>query len=177
MVSKTCRSLIEKGLVYHPVYGNGFSNHLPMSLVALDQMGASEAQLKNYYSISSSRLNLRKTGSQDGAFNFTKEKLGQKDLFEDFFLYFTRRLQDISTGGLLKEVIPVLMEGVGGAAFHPLIRLSYALVSNCKDEIAMSLAYWASEFLALGNSHKYRQGSLEDTRTRLDAFTSDESSR
>ncbi len=177
MISKTCRAFIEKGLIYHPVYGSGFSNHLPMSLVALDQLGASEAQLENYYSTSSSRLDLRKTDSENGTFNFTEKALGQKDLFEDFFRYFKDRLKHTSAEKLLTEVIPVLMKGVGGAAFHPLIRLSYALRSDCRDEIAMSLAYWATEYLELGNSHQHHDESLGDIRTRLDAFTSDESFR
>ncbi|TRX48073.1 questin oxidase family protein [Fulvivirga sp. M361] len=176
MVSKTCRSLIEQGLVYHPVYGSGFSTHVPMSLVALDDMGATERQLNLYYSIATSRLNLRKTQPKDTTFNFTTNVLGRSDLFEDFFHHFTDKLNEVSIEQLLKDVIPVLMEGVGGAAFHPLIRLSYALKSDCRAEIAVSLAYWASEYLKLGNGHQKNNEDLKNIRSRLDAFASDNAS-
>ncbi len=52
MISETCNLLIEKGLDFHPTYAGGkFSVHLPMSLVALDKMHASEEQLTNFFLI------------------------------------------------------------------------------------------------------------------------------
>ncbi len=176
MISTTCNSLIEKSHIYHPTYGNGFSNHLPMSLVALDYMQASDHQLNNYYLKSISNLNLREINSRDQNFNFSKDDLGKRERFEDFFTFFKKRLKNISTEELLNEMIPILIKGVAGAAFHPLIRLSYALKSKSQDEIAISLAYWASEYLDLDNNPIQTDEKLESIRERLDRYTNHNSS-
>ncbi|WP_164914155.1 questin oxidase family protein [Aquimarina sediminis] len=156
--------------MYHPSYNNGISSHTPMSLVALDCMGASELQLKNYYERSTSKLDYRKDRSQENDFYFSEDTLGQKDQFENYFYYFSKALEKTSTEKLLGEVIPILIKGVAGSAFHPIIRLSYALQTNYKPEIAMSLAYWASEYLELGNSFEQSAENLAEIRTKLNSY-------
>ena len=38
-------NLLTESAIYAPEYGGGLANHLPMALVALDQMGATPNQL------------------------------------------------------------------------------------------------------------------------------------
>lgn len=175
MIKEVTKSLIQKNLKHHPIYGNGFSNHISMSLVALDLMGGSEEQLNNYYANSISELNPRKKLARDHEFKFTKEALGQPDLIEDFFYHFLNQLDTIPLDELLYTTVPILMEGVAGAAFHPLIRLSYALKANYTPEIALSLAYWASEFLALKNDLSTITKGLTDIRIKLDDIATTDS--
>ena len=40
--------LLTESEVYGPEYGGGLANHLPMALVALDQMGATPGHLNDY---------------------------------------------------------------------------------------------------------------------------------
>jgi hypothetical protein len=47
-------------------------------------------------------------------------------------------------------VLPALMPGVGGAAFHGAIRVAAAARSGHPDELADALASWASRWLPLG---------------------------
>ena len=42
------------------------------------------------------------------------------------------------------------MPGCAAAAFHSLIRLSFAIETQTRSEMAIALAYWASRFLRLG---------------------------
>ena len=72
MKKSTYKVLVEKALIYHPVHGMGFSNHVPMLLTALDAMGGSKQQLHDYFSksifkkieIEKNQLNQRETLSE-----------------------------------------------------------------------------------------------------------------
>jgi hypothetical protein len=52
----------------------------------------------------------------------------------------------------LRAYLPKLARGVGAAAFHPLIRTAYGIIGDDADEVAVGLAYWASRYLALGQT-------------------------
>ena len=54
----------------------------------------------------------------------------------------------------LNEYFDLLVKGVGAAAFHPMIRLSYAVRDRNDDEVAISLGTWAASFLNLNVSHE-----------------------
>ena len=47
-MSILAKLLTNKSEAYDPEYGGGLCNHLPMALTALDQMGATPAQLNDY---------------------------------------------------------------------------------------------------------------------------------
>ena len=47
MISNVCVELIVKSAHYPVVYSRRLFNHLPMTLVALDEMGATKIQLKS----------------------------------------------------------------------------------------------------------------------------------
>jgi hypothetical protein len=49
MISEKCQDLANKGHNYHWLYGSDLASHLPMALIALDKMKASEQQLQNFY--------------------------------------------------------------------------------------------------------------------------------
>ena len=163
MLSKTCNLLIEKGLDFHPTYAGGkFSVHLPMSLVALDKMNASEEQLTNFYSNSIEKFRVRDKKNTHKEIISLDDALGQRDYFEDYLKFFKSRLSETTTQDVLTESIPVLISGMSASAFHPIIRLSYALETENKAEVAMALASWASEYLAFDTGFDQTRGSLED---------------
>jgi cytochrome P450 len=59
MISAACSGLLEASSRLHPLYGDGLSNHLPMTLIALDALGASSAQLQRFAAHYSPRLTVR----------------------------------------------------------------------------------------------------------------------
>lgn len=144
-LSNLCISLITKGLAYGPSYGSGFSNHTPMSLVALDCMGASEKQLNNYFEHSIQRLVRRPV----------------EENFEDLYDQILGKIEKQGPDLVLQEELPDLMNGVAGAAFHPMIRLSYGLLSGIKEELASALAYWSCESLILEQSSGRTQEPID----------------
>ncbi len=163
MLSTTCKLLIEKGLVFQPTYvGGKFSVHLPMSLIALDMMDASGDQLTKFYANSVNKFQLREKKNNHREIKFVDDALGQREFFEDYLKFFKRRLSQTTAEDVIKETIPILIKGVSASAFHPIIRLSYALDSECKTEIAMALASWASEYLELESSFEQTEKTLEE---------------
>jgi len=163
MISETCNLLIEKGLVFHPTYAGGkFSVHLPMSLVALDKMQASGEQLTNFYTNSVEKFRVRDKKNTHKEIISLDDALGQKEYFEDYLKFFKDRLSESTTQDVIIESIPVLIKGMSASAFHPIIRLSYALETENKVEIAMALASWASEYLAFGTGFDQTNRNLEE---------------
>ncbi len=74
---------LDHNLQYSPIYGPGYANHLPMVLVALDRMGASEQQLQNFTLVYEMNLEKsRPTGFQFITQENWTEFLGNKDFYE-----------------------------------------------------------------------------------------------
>ena len=53
---------------------------------------------------------------------------------------------------MLSQVLRVLMRGCGAAAFHGLIRTSYAVQASHTRELADALAHWACRHRVLGDA-------------------------
>lgn len=168
MLSTTCKLLIEKGLVYHPIYAGGdASSHLPMSLLALDSMGASEEQLTKFYAKAVVNLELREKKNNDSEIKLVSNELGKGDFFESYLTFFKKRLRQNTIDDVIKETIPVLIKGLSASAFHPIIRISYALESKYKPEIAMALASWSSEYIEFQNRFEQTNETLEEIMIRV----------
>jgi hypothetical protein len=50
---------------------------------------------------------------------------------------------------VLRETLPLLVTGVGAAAFHGVIRTAHAVESQHAGELAAALAYWAARWMPL----------------------------
>ena len=66
--------------------------------------------------------------------------------FSQYGKFFDDWTRQSSIEAVLKESVPVLMKGVSSVAYHALLCLGYALDCASKEEVAFSLAYWASAF-------------------------------
>ena len=47
--SNTLDLLLDKAGKYHPIYGDGLATHLPMVMIALNQLNASQIKLNNTF--------------------------------------------------------------------------------------------------------------------------------
>ena len=146
-VSPTCAYLLERASVYHPVYGDRLSNHLPMALIALDRLGADAQHLHAFFDHYGRRLVPRQPLSMIGN---PLQSLGEPRQFEVVLNYFEQQLATRNREHVLHTWLPILIPGVGASAFHPLIRLAYALDANHGPGIAVALASWTTEYRALG---------------------------
>lgn len=147
MISTACAQLIERGAAYGPLYANGLSNHLPMALIALDRMGASPARLEAFFARYTPRLTRR---AQPEAPLDPRGSLGVERNFEGVFAYFRALLAREGKERVLQTWLPLLMPGVATGAFHPMIRLAYAVDAYEESEMAFGLASWVTEHRSLG---------------------------
>lgn len=170
MSEKDLNYFLEKSRVYGCEYNDYLSSHLPMALIALHRIGASKEQLSKFYSFYSKNLeNLTPDEIKINSGNWNKF-LGEhrhNSGYRDFFL------SEVNAQGLkatLSYYLPLLIPGLSGGAFHPLIRLAYAIEVNSEWEVAEALASWCMAYQELGkieSSSKNSSAPLLDTLRRL----------
>ena len=135
---------------YSSQYKGELATHLPMALVALERMEASPERLQAYSDHYVKRLVLRQTMTQ---VEITAQNwgsyVGQNKYHTEFLVYFKKCLEELGLELTLQKHLPILFRGVGGGAFHGLIRLGYAVETNNTEEIYQALGYWAVSYLEL----------------------------
>ncbi len=141
--------LLTESEVYGPEYRGGLANHLPMALVALDQMGATPGQLNEYRRTHVAWLEPLPAGevAPAGAWPFRK---ADHAAFADLQADFRQRISRAGWETVLRALLPELAPGLSAAAFHGLIRTAMGVVSRHEGEIAAGLAYWAAHWQRLG---------------------------
>lgn len=138
--------LLSKVGQFHPHYGDRLAMHLPMTLIALYQLGATEQKLTTTYHNSIDKLSKIKPVDKPAShFDFT-EALDDSTSYEQYLAYFREQLSTKSTELVVTHTLPILIPGMSASAFHAMIRLAYALEINHTDEIAIALAYWSAEY-------------------------------
>ncbi|MBB5191867.1 hypothetical protein HNQ50_002597 [Silvimonas terrae] len=135
--------LLTRSAQYAPNFGSGLTNHLPMALIALARLGADDARLEAYFDAYTQQLSPLESapGVIDPA--FWQRELGQRQFYDAYRNYFVTQLAAEGVDAVVRRHLPDLLPGIGGAAFHGLIRAQYALASGHTDEMACGLAYWA----------------------------------
>ncbi len=145
---------LDQAQAYAPEYGGGMSNHLPMALTALHRLGADAGRLGEFASVYARRL---EPAAPSGV---------------------TPRFSGLP---MLANRWPALLPGIGGAAFHGLIRTAYAVESGHVGEMAAALAYWSTRCAPLpAPLPKLGERTVEDwlaqIEDRLAGWTSDKRS-
>ena len=149
-LSNTLIDLLDEGAGFDAEYDGGLSNHRPMALVALAHLGASDDQLRNYAARYSQRLQAAPPAQSWPAGQAWAQDLGQRPSWPVYRDLFMQWLRHEYAGDVLRQAVPVLMQGCGAAAFHGLIRTAYAMQAAHRQELADALAYWACRWLDLG---------------------------
>jgi hypothetical protein len=143
------KPLLKRAREYHPEYGGGLCNHLPMALIALDRMGASPARVQRYATAYLQNMEPAPTPGSGIDAGDWQEWLGEQDAYADYLGFFRGEVERLKPRAALRAYLPKLSQGVAAAAFHPLIRTAYGVIGDDGEEIAVGLAYWASRHLAL----------------------------
>jgi len=165
-MSDTCRSLLLQSHRHAPLYGNRLANHLPMALLALDRLGADGDTLRRFADGYAQRL---LPASACASALDPHDYLGSSGDYPRFVRFFQERIREAGVEAVLHDWVPVLMPGLAASAFHAMIRLAYAIEGGLEDEIALALAYWASEYASLPLSLEAAEGTLEQIAGRLRA--------
>lgn len=149
----TLLALLDEGAEFDAEYGAELSSHLPMALCALHRLGADAARLRAFAAGYAGRLRPAPAAQAWPAGDAWASRLGDaaawpayRDLFGDW-------LQHEGGPDVLGAVLPRLMQGCGGAAFHGLIRTAYAAQTAHARELAYALAHWACSWVDLRPLH------------------------
>ena len=142
-MSGVLATLLDAGAQHDVEYRGGLSNHLPMALLALRRLGASDARLSAFAVTYGARLGPAPAAQAWPAGDPWPGRLGQREAWPAYRHLFAQWLTHEDAGAVLAQVLPRLMTGCGGAAFHGLIRTAYALRSESMAELTDALAYWA----------------------------------
>ena len=145
MTHTTLNSLLDAAADLGPEYGGYLSSHLPMALVALQALGADGARLQAFFD--HHRPHFRPTpagGVDDG--RLETELFGDIHNFGLLRQRFAAELAGNGHDAVLRRLLPRLVPGCAGAAFHGLIRTAYAVQAGHAVELAAALAYWAARW-------------------------------
>jgi Questin oxidase-like len=146
MSTSTLHALLERSLQRLPEYRRGLSNHAPMALHALSELGAGRQRLHDFFNRYAERLEGRSAVAEPLA-DWTAAR-GRIDAFDALRASFGRLLHTHGAVDTLRRVLPGLWPGAAAAAFHGLIRSAHALQSGHDGELAAGLAYWAARWQA-----------------------------
>ena len=130
-------------------YGDGLSSHLPMAAMALHRLGAPPQRLHAWAEAYAQRLQPTPPAQEWPAGEAWAAHLGRRDAWPLYRSLFAQWLHHEGAGDVLQAVLPRLMDGCAGAAFHGLIRTAYAAQAAHRQELADALAHWAATWLAL----------------------------
>ena len=145
----TLHALLDANLQLDAEYDGGLANHLPMALVALQALGASDLRLQAFAATYRRKLVPAPTAADWPAGEAWGSRLGVARAWSAYRSLFAQWLTRDGHDALLRQALPALMSGCGGAAFHGLIRTACAMRSGHDGELADGLAYWACCYLQL----------------------------
>ena len=107
--------------------------HLPMAVVALEEMGARPGRIESWAEGYVKANELQLAGP---------EELAARGRWYE-------RITSEGRDTVLRSALPKLIEGIGAAAFHAAIRAGYAVDRNNDVELAAALESWEREVLNL----------------------------
>ena len=125
----------------------GTVNHLPMTLVALSKLGASDERLAEYFNYWEGKFALPRAGEeqpisrQDWA-----SGLSRHEAFWPLADLFAAWIAESNVETVVGAVLPRVECGPGAIAFHAMIRLAYGLEANHRGEVAAGLAAWVASY-------------------------------
>jgi hypothetical protein len=122
------------------------SNHLPMAVVALAEMGARPPRIESW---SANYAAVHELPLADA------DEREQRDVWHE-------RIAAEGREAVLASVLPGLVAGIGAAAFHAAIRAGYAVERNDDRELASALTSWQCDFLALKAPESTRVAPVQE---------------
>jgi Questin oxidase-like len=130
------------------------ANHLPMVLVALHRMGASDERLEAYCHIYHRQNGLVPVPGPIG--EVTRDNwrgfLGQREREGDYRAFFAGEAARLGATPTALLYLPELIPGLAASAMHAFMRMAYATMTDSDEETGVALGYWAATYLSLGAS-------------------------
>jgi hypothetical protein len=130
------------------------ANHLPMVLIALHRMGASDDRLEGYCHIYHKQNGLVPVPVRTGEITRRtwRDCLGQREREGDYRAFFAGEVARLGASEAATLYMPELMPGMAASALHAFMRMAYATMTDSDEETGVALGYWAATYLPLGPS-------------------------
>jgi len=155
-MSPLVNQVLHKDSFYHPNLGGvtkgGMSNHYPMTILSLQGLGASDEEIQSFTNMwprqrahVTEHLHLNDQGVVNE--NNWQDYLGQAQYLLEFRRVFLSALQTHpQPNEYIARTLYTMRMSLPMGLFHPLIRISFAMVHGDKGLIADGLAYMAIRF-------------------------------
>ncbi|MDC8784987.1 questin oxidase family protein [Roseateles koreensis] len=144
------RRLLDADQDLPPEYNNGFGNHLPMALQALQAMGADTLRLQQFRTAYGQHFKGQPRLLAEAPTTDWQSLRGHGDAaYGPLRSHFAQALADVGMAATLRQALPDLLPGITAAAFHGLIRTAHAVEAEHHGELASGLAYWAARWQGL----------------------------
>ena len=141
--SPALQELLNQELGTNPTTVRGLTNHLPMALVAKEALGADDDELIRFATAYASRITWLVEPSNRLTTKTWQTAIGNHAAAAELRSYFLRQVAESGSDETLRTHLPILIPGIGGGAFHGIIRLAYALEVSSSSRIAAGMAYLA----------------------------------
>jgi hypothetical protein len=127
------------------------ANHVPMVLVALSRLGASDERLAKYLGIYRQVKGLVPIPPHVAPIDPARwtEAMGDRTREADYRDFFVAEVRRLGIQDAIASYLPTLIPGVGGSATHPLMRLAYGVLRTDPTEVGTALGYWATTYLTM----------------------------
>ena len=130
-------------LKYAPEYGeHDFSDHLPMAVTALRELGAPPERVETFAKTYRKKLRRKKVGKTKIDGLLLSARRGDPTVYPAALNYFLDEIEQNGRAQALGEHLPELTGAIAAAAFHGVIRVAFGLIAKSDVEIAAGLAYW-----------------------------------
>jgi Questin oxidase-like len=146
--------LLAKGRAFSAEFPLYLANHLPMMLVALHRLNASDERLAQYFSTYAEAHHLEPPQCSISPIipeDWTNA-LGDRDRETDYRNFFAGEIDRLGIERVIAAYLPRLLPGLAASATHGLMRFAYGVLRWDAQEIATALGYWAATFLLLGEA-------------------------
>lgn len=170
---------LEKDRDYHPNLGGvtrgGMANHFPMTILSLQGLGASDQDVTHFINHwPRYRALIKENLGLNDRYEITdknwSEYLGQADRLLEFQRVFNEQLTKSEESiAVVVEALNKMKDALPMGLFHPLIRISFALMHGDKGMIADALAYMAIRYQDLYQSAELPSNTSE-TKTVKDIW-------
>ncbi len=137
----------EFSVEFHPF----MASHLPMMLVALNRLGASDERLAEWFAIYRDVSKLVPTPPVMRPIERARwtAALGDRSREGDYRAFFSQEVARLGINGACATYLPTLVPGIAASALHAFMRLAYGFMRDDKAEVGVALGYWAATYLPL----------------------------